>query len=83
MKLLVDMNLSPRWFGVPVNSRIEAAHCSTMGAHDALDRKIMANASVHDYIVFTHDLDFGAILAATTARSPVLCKSVLKMLAPP
>ena len=27
-------------------------------------------ASIHDYIFFTHDLDFGALLAATQAQSP-------------
>jgi predicted nuclease of predicted toxin-antitoxin system len=30
----------------------------------------MAWARHYGYVVFTHDLDFGAILAATHARSP-------------
>lgn len=36
MKLLVDMNLSPRWVGVLNNAGIEAAHWSTLGANNAL-----------------------------------------------
>jgi len=31
MKLLVDMNLSPRWIGVLAGAGIEAAHWSTLG----------------------------------------------------
>jgi predicted nuclease of predicted toxin-antitoxin system len=30
----------------------------------------MAFAKEHDYVVFTHDLDFGAILAATHGDKP-------------
>ena len=32
MKLLVDMNLSPRWADVLTNEGIEAAHWSTLAA---------------------------------------------------
>ena len=70
MKLLVDMNLSPRWVGVLVDAGIEAAHWSTLGASNAPDSEIMAYASVHDYVVLTHDLDFGAILASTHGEKP-------------
>ena len=35
MKLLVDMNLSPRWVGVLVDAGIEVAHCSKLGAQRA------------------------------------------------
>lgn len=30
----------------------------------------MAYAQAHDYVVLTHDLDFGAILAATHGEKP-------------
>jgi predicted nuclease of predicted toxin-antitoxin system len=30
----------------------------------------MSYASVHGYVVITHDLDFGAILAATQGKGP-------------
>jgi predicted nuclease of predicted toxin-antitoxin system len=70
MKLLVDMNLSPRWVSMLANAGIEAAHWSTLGAVNALDSEIMAFAKAKGYVVLTHDLDFSAILAATQGDKP-------------
>ena len=70
MKLLVDMNLSPRWLGVLVDAGIEAVHWSMLGAKNAPDSEIMAFAAANDYVVLTHDLDFSAILAATHGDKP-------------
>ena len=70
MKLLVDMNLSPRWAGLLVDADIEATHWSTLGAKSAPDSEIMAYAKANDYVVLTHDLDFSAILAATHGEKP-------------
>lgn len=70
MKLLVDMNLSPRWVAVLTDAGVQAAHWSTLGANNAPDSEIMAYARANDYIVLTHDLDFGAILAATHGEKP-------------
>ncbi len=70
MKLLVDMNLSPRWVGVLAGAGIEATHWITHGAKDAPDSEIMAYARAHGYVVLTHDLDFSAILAVTHGEKP-------------
>jgi predicted nuclease of predicted toxin-antitoxin system len=70
MKLLVDMNLSPRWVVRLVDAGFEAAHWSTLGVLDASDTEIMAFARDKGYVVLTHDLDFGAILAATHGEKP-------------
>ena len=70
MKLLVDMNLSPRWVGVLADAGIDAAHWSTLGPKNAPDSEIMAYAKVNDCVVLTHDLDFGSILAATHGEKP-------------
>lgn len=70
MKLLLDMNLSPRWVGVLTDAGIEAVHWSLLGARNAPDPEIMAYACANDYIVVTHDLDFSAILAATHGEKP-------------
>jgi predicted nuclease of predicted toxin-antitoxin system len=70
MKLLVDMNLSPRWTRFLADAGIEAAHWSDLGASDAPDAEIMAFAKAHDHVVLTHDLDFGAILAAAHGEKP-------------
>lgn len=70
MKVLVDMNLSPRWVGLLVGASIEAVHWSTVGPADAPDSQIMAFAKANGYVVLTHDLDFSAILAATHGNKP-------------
>lgn len=70
MKLLVDMNLSPRWVGLLADAGIDAQHWSTLGAGNAPDSEIMAYAKANDCVVLTHDLDFGAILAATLGSKP-------------
>ena len=74
MKLLFDMNLLPRWAELLTRSQFEAAHWSTVGSPQALDEEIMAYAAEHDYVVLTNDLDFGATLAAPTARNRASCK---------
>lgn len=70
MKIVVDMNLSPDWIPVLTNSGYEAVHWSTVGDPKASDKIIMAWAAANGYMVFTHDLDFGAILATTQAEIP-------------
>lgn len=70
MKILVDMNLSPAWVEYFTARNIESAHWSVLGDPKALDPEIMAFAKDNDLVVFTHDLDFGDILAITHARGP-------------
>lgn len=70
MKLLVDMNLSPRWVETLGAAGFSAVHWSTVGAATAEDSNIMAWAATNDYVVLTHDLDFSAILAATHGAKP-------------
>ena len=70
MKLLVDMNLSPRWIGLLNDSGMHAVHWSTVGRVDAPDSEIMAFAAAGEFVVLTHDLDFGAILAVTHGEKP-------------
>jgi predicted nuclease of predicted toxin-antitoxin system len=70
MNFVIDMNLSPTWVDVFTRHGWTAVHWTTVGDPRATDRTILAWAVAHDAIVFTHDLDFGAILAATGARGP-------------
>ncbi len=70
MKILIDMNLSPEWTQVFDKYDIQSVHWSTVGDPAATDRVIMNWAKINGYVVFTHDLDFGTILAATQADSP-------------
>ncbi|MFZ5447572.1 MAG: DUF5615 family PIN-like protein [Thermodesulfobacteriota bacterium] len=70
MKILIDMNLPPRWMEIFAKAGFEAVHWSQVGAPTASDREIMAWARDNGYIVFTHDLDFSALLAATQGDGP-------------
>ena len=64
------MNLSPAWAEYLHAAGVEAQHWSTLGDSRAKDRTIMAYAREHALVVFTHDLDFGNILAVTHALGP-------------
>src|SRR5690242_6756494 len=70
MKLLVDMNLSPGWVAWLANAGWQANHWSEVGKVNASDSEILAYAAACDYVVLTHDLDFGAILAITHGEKP-------------
>ena len=70
MRVLLDMNLTPRWVRMLADAGIEAVHWSVLGANDAPDLEVMEYARVNDCVVLTHDLDFGAILAATQGEKP-------------
>ena len=70
MKILIDMNLSPRWVEVFSDYNIEAVHWSSVGSAFAPDIEIMAYAKANNYAVFTHDLDFSAILAINNYQKP-------------
>ena len=70
MKILIDMNLSPAWVSVLAEEGHIISHWSTIGSLNASDREILLWAKANGYVLFTHDLDFGAILAATEAEGP-------------
>lgn len=74
MKLIVDMNLSPRWVGVLANAGIEAAHWSTLGAMNAPDAEIMAYARANNYVVLPTTWTSARSSPRPTARSPASCK---------
>jgi len=70
VKLLLDMNLSPAWAPYLHAAGHEASHWSTIGPATASDTTVMDYARTHEAVVLTHDLDFGAILAASGGRKP-------------
>jgi predicted nuclease of predicted toxin-antitoxin system len=70
VKILIDVNLTPVWVEFFAAHQIESVHWSTLGDSRALDPEIMEFARENALIVFTHDLDFGSILAVTHARGP-------------
>ena len=70
MKILIDMNLSPGLVDVLRDAGHEAEHWSSVGSPKAADCELLAWARERGYVVFTHDLDFGAILASTGTKAP-------------
>jgi predicted nuclease of predicted toxin-antitoxin system len=70
MKFLIDMNLSPRWFGILQAEGWDSVHWSQVGIASAPDHELMQWALGEQRIVLTHDLDYGAMLAATKATGP-------------
>ena len=70
VKLVIDMNLSPDWVPVLNDHGWQAIHWSTVGDPRASDRTIMEWAVENEHVVFTHDLDFGTMLALTHATGP-------------
>lgn len=70
MKVLIDMNLSPRWKSRLADAGIESEHWAMIGSSTAPDSEIMAHARANNYVVLTHDLDFAIILAATHGEKP-------------
>ena len=68
--ILIDMNLSPEWIAELARHGWAAVHWSRVGDPRAQDSTIMAWAIANGHVVFTHDLDFGTILALTHANGP-------------
>ena len=70
MKILIDMNLSPEWVQEFKLYHVDAIHWSEAGIFDAPDSVLMDWARKNNYVIFTHDLDFGTALALTKAEKP-------------
>lgn len=82
MKILVDMNLSPLWVQVLEDHGHTATHWSSVGEGGAPDSELITWARENDNIVFTNDLDFGAILAVTRAKAPSVIQVRAKDVSP-
>jgi predicted nuclease of predicted toxin-antitoxin system len=70
MKVLIDMNLSPRWVSVLSSAGISAVHWSSIGSPMAPDREIIVHAREEGWVILTQDLDFGTILAVSNGERP-------------
>jgi predicted nuclease of predicted toxin-antitoxin system len=70
LRIVVDMNLSVEWIAALKTHGCSAVHWSSIGDPHAEDSAIMEWALANDHVVFTHDLDFGTMLALTHASGP-------------
>jgi predicted nuclease of predicted toxin-antitoxin system len=82
VKILLDMNLSPRWVAVLDAAGFAATHWSHIGRGNAPDVEVMNWARANDHIVFTNDLDFSALLAMTRSVGPSVLQIRLQDLMP-
>lgn len=76
MKVLIDMNLSPRWQSTLAGAGIEAVHWLEVGNPGAADSEFATCALLSGLIVLMRDQDFGALLAGqfhTRCLSDGLC----------
>jgi predicted nuclease of predicted toxin-antitoxin system len=64
------MNLAVEWVAELTRHGWSAVHWSTIGDPRAEDSEIMKWALANGHAVFTHDLDFGTMLALTHATGP-------------
>jgi len=70
MKILVDMNLPPRWTPFLLDHGHDATHWSAEGDMRASDSELLRWAREKGYVVLTHDLDFGLLLSMTQEAGP-------------
>ncbi len=70
VRLVVDMNLSVEWVAELARRGWASVHWSAVGDPRADDSVVMAWARANGHVVFTHDLDFGTMLALTHATGP-------------
>ncbi|MDL2226710.1 DUF5615 family PIN-like protein [Deltaproteobacteria bacterium OttesenSCG-928-M10] len=75
MKLLLDMNLSPRWKLLLEAAGYEAVHWSTIGPGNASDIQIMALAKAGKYIVLLTTWIFPLFWPPPRERNPAWSKS--------
>ncbi len=64
------MNLSPRWVEALARAGIEARHWSAVGDGAASDAEVLLWARRRGFVLLTHDLDFGRLLALGGGRRP-------------
>jgi predicted nuclease of predicted toxin-antitoxin system len=70
MRFLADMGISPKVVDFLQHLGYKSAHLHKEGLHRLNDSQILEKARKEGYIVLTHDLDFGELLAASGADLP-------------
>jgi predicted nuclease of predicted toxin-antitoxin system len=70
MKVLIDLNLTPRWVELLAGAGIEAVHWAKVGSKSTPDPGILTYAAKNDFVLLSHDLDLNAILAVSQGGKP-------------
>jgi predicted nuclease of predicted toxin-antitoxin system len=75
MRLLVDVNLTPRWVHFLRHAGYDAVHWSSVGPNRE-DSEICDYARQSVYVILTNDLDFPQLLAQRSRTVLASCSSV-------
>ena len=70
MKFLADMGISPKTVLFLRNLGYEATHLTEEGLHRMTDSAILRKAREENYVLLTHDLDFGELVASSGSQLP-------------
>jgi predicted nuclease of predicted toxin-antitoxin system len=70
MRLLIDMNLTPRWVPYLIAAGHECVHCSDEGPAGVPDAAVCIYARDHGYVFVTRDLELSQIMAVTQESKP-------------
>ena len=70
MKFLADMGISPRCVTHLRQKSHEAVHLHELGLERLSDKGILLKAYEEGFVILTHDLDFGDLLAASALTLP-------------
>lgn len=82
MNFLIDMGLSPQTAQFLRAIGYKALHLYEVQLHTLPDPEILAKARREGYIVLTHDLDFGELMAASGANLPSVVTFRLRNMQP-
>jgi predicted nuclease of predicted toxin-antitoxin system len=82
MKIVLDMNIPQGWKEFLESQGHKAIPWREIGNIRADDTEIMEWARQNQFIVFTHDLDFGSLLYSTNASKPSVIQLRMKHIVP-
>ena len=82
MRFLAGMGISPRTVRFLRERGHEATHLSEQGLERLSDADVLAMAREQGFVLLTHDLDFGELVAESGARLPSVITFRLRSMRP-
>ncbi|MEA2008977.1 MAG: DUF5615 family PIN-like protein [Chloroflexota bacterium] len=82
MKFLADMGISPHCVAFLRERGYQATHLYEIGLERMSDANILEKARRENFVVLTHDLDFGELIAISGAKLPSVVTFRLRNMKP-
>jgi predicted nuclease of predicted toxin-antitoxin system len=70
MKFLLNENIAPSLSGLLSSIGWQSIHVTSIGLKGVSDHKIVEYCIENDYVIITHDLDYGRIVSLSGKRNP-------------